>query len=94
MIDHEGVNFTGWFGNLASVGAIVSTFAGWAPPIAATIAFIWYTIQIYESATVQTWLRNRRTRKIAHMKAAVLLMEAQNKGQLPGPGDDEDEKKY
>lgn len=67
------------FGNVASFGTIVSTIFGWLPPIAAAVALLWYFIQIYESTTVQTWLRARRDRKIARMKAAVIMLEAQNK---------------
>lgn len=80
-----GDHVLSWFGNSASIGAVVSTIFGWLPPAAALIALIWYVIQIYESATVQKWIRTRRTRKIARMKAQVLLMEAQDKPSLPGP---------
>ncbi len=79
-----GDHLLSWIGNGASAGAVISTMVGWLPPAAAVIAFIWYVIQIYESATVQKWIRNRRTRKIARMKAQVLMMEAQNKPDLPG----------
>lgn len=74
-----------WLGNTIAVGAVISTIMGWAPAVAAVVALIWYLIQIYESPTVQRWLATRRTRKIARMKAQVLLMEAQNKRALPGP---------
>lgn len=84
MHDGSGDHILSWVGNGASVGAIVSTLAGWLPPAAAFIALIWYVIQIYESNTVQAWVRNKRTRKIARMKARVLMMEAQNKPALPG----------
>lgn len=87
MQETPGGQILSWFGNGASGLAIITTMFGWLPPAAALIAIVWYIIQIYESDTVQSWLRNRRTRKIAHMKAQVLLMEAQNKGDLPGLDD-------
>lgn len=43
-----------------SVAAILGTFAGWLPPLAALAAIIWYAINIYESKTVQAWLAQRR----------------------------------
>lgn len=72
---------------LGGLGTIVTSFLGWLPPTAATVALIWYFIQIYESHTMQRWLLNRRTRKLARLKARVILMEAQGKPALPGPGD-------
>lgn len=65
-----------WLGNGLSAGAIISTFAGWTPSIAAIVALIWYLIQIYESATVQRWLANRRVVKLARLKARVIMLEA------------------
>jgi hypothetical protein len=57
---------------------------GWAPGIAALVALIWYLIQIYESATVQRWVANRRIRKIARMKAKVMMLEARHRDPLRG----------
>ncbi len=71
-----------WVGSGASLGAIASTMIGWLPPIAAFIALVWYMIQIYESDTVQRKLRMRRTRKLARMKAQIIMMEAQNNDPL------------
>lgn len=82
-MDHSTVNQ--WLGNGLSIGAIASTLVGWTPAIAAIVALIWYIIQIYESATVQRWLANRRVRKLARLKARVLMLEAQGKPPLPGP---------
>ncbi len=79
-----GDHILSWVGNGASGVAIVSTLAGWLPPAAALIALVWYVIQIYESDTIQKWIRGRRVRKIARMKARVMMMEAQNKPDLPG----------
>ncbi len=73
-----------YIGNGASGLAIVTTIFGWLPPAAALIAIVWYVVQIYESDTIQKWIKSRRTRKIARMKAQVLMMEAQDKPDLPG----------
>lgn len=77
-MDH-GNQINQWVGNVVSVGAIVGTFMGWAPAIAALVALLWYCIQIYESATAQRWLMSRRLRRIAKLKAQVLLLEAHNR---------------
>lgn len=74
-----------WVGNIFSVGAIVTTIMGLAPAFAALVALVWYLLQIYESATVQRWFATRRVRKLAQLKARVLMMEAQAKSALPGP---------
>jgi hypothetical protein len=73
-----------WLGNGASAVAIIGGFLGWAPAIGALVAAAWYSIQIYESATVQRWVANRRIRKIARMKARVIMLEAQARDPLPG----------
>ncbi len=94
----SGFNINMWVGNGASLGAIIISFAGYIPALAAGVALVWYLIQIFESPTVQRWLRSRRTRQIARMKAQAakltaqaLIMEAKTRGQLPGPGEDPDE---
>jgi hypothetical protein len=74
-----------WVGNIVSVGAIIGTFMGWAPAIAALVAMGWYCIQIYESATVQRIIATRRIRKIARLKARVIMMEAQYRAALQQP---------
>ncbi len=84
MQDAPSDHILSWFGNGASGVAIVSTMFGWLPPAAALIAIVWYLIQIYESVTVQKWLAGKRARKIARLKARVIMMEAQNKPDLPG----------
>ena len=70
-----------WLGNVVSVGAIFGVFWGWLPGIAAFIALVWYVIQIYESATVQRWAAARRLRRIAALRAKIVVLEA--RGQLP-----------
>jgi hypothetical protein len=45
-----------WVSAITVVGAV----AGYLPPIAAVFAIIWYLIQIYESRTVQGWLKREK----------------------------------
>lgn len=94
----NGFNISTWVGNGASLGAIAISFAGYIPALAAGVALVWYLIQIFESHTVQQWIRDRRLRQIARLKAQAvklqaqaLIMEAKARGQLPGPGEDPDE---
>lgn len=61
-------DFNMWLAHGLSGAAIVGTIVGLLPPFAAGIALIWYSIQIYESKTVQTFIRRRRERKIAALK--------------------------
>lgn len=74
-----------WAGNVISAAAIISTFLGWAPAVAALAGGVWYVIKIYESATVQHWVNARRMRKIARLKARVLMLEAQSRPPLQLP---------
>jgi hypothetical protein len=84
MDQHQSI--ASWVSNIVTGGVVTATLFGLAPSFAAVIAFIWYGIQIYESATVQRWLATRRTRKLARLKARVIMLEAQSKASLPGPG--------
>lgn len=46
-----------------SLGAIVGTFTGLLPPLAALMAMVWYAIQIVESETFQHWLHKKKVRR-------------------------------
>ena len=81
-----GDHVLSWIGNGASVSAIAFSIMGWLPPIAAVIAFIWYCIQIYESNTAQKWLSRRRAKKIARLRAALVLLETTD---AASPGGDQ-----
>lgn len=58
-----------------SAGAILGTFLGILPPLAAFAAFFWYLIQIWESHTVQKWwrlhTRQRRTTRVLRRRKWV-----------------------
>lgn len=49
--------------HLASAFAIVGTFIGLLPSIAAGVAILWYAVQVYESHTVQQYIKKRRRKK-------------------------------
>lgn len=51
-------------GDAVSALAVLTSLAGFLPPIAAVFAMIWYAVQIFESRTVQAWLSKRRTTKV------------------------------
>lgn len=44
----------------ASVFAVGGALMGWLPAIAALFTIIWTGIRIYETRTVQRWIRGRR----------------------------------
>ncbi len=45
--------------DIVSAGAVLGTLAGILPPLAAFGAVVWYAIQIWESQTVQGWLKKK-----------------------------------
>lgn len=74
-----------WMTNLVSGGAVAATLLGYVPSLAAIVALLWYFIQISESETVRRWVAARRTRKLARLKARVIMLEAQSHAALPMP---------
>lgn len=49
-------------GDALSVVTVLATLATWLPPLAALFTIIWTSIRIWESKTVQGWLKQRRER--------------------------------
>ncbi len=47
-----------------AAGAILGSIMGYLPAIAALAAIVWYSVQIYESKTVQKYVRLRRIRGV------------------------------
>ena len=43
-----------------SIGTAIATLAGWLPALAALASLVWTTIRIYETKTVQRWLKRGR----------------------------------
>lgn len=46
----------------ASIGVAVGSLIQMLPAIAALASLVWTSIRIYETKTVQDWLKNRRGR--------------------------------
>ena len=42
-----------------SIGTIIATLAGWLPHLAALLSIVWTVIRIYETKTVQSWLKQK-----------------------------------
>lgn len=80
MNDHDvTVYYVGWLiGHIASPLAILGALAGFLPPMAATIAFVWYVIQIGESATFRKWQSRRRRRKIQRLEEHLTQLRKQH----------------
>ena len=68
-------------GDVISAGAILGTILGDLPYVAAFAGMIWYTIQIWESRTVQHWWRTRqmirKAKKITKLRAKEKVIVAQ-----------------
>ena len=70
--------------NATSIGAIVFSWVtywiGLAPIImttlASTVALCYYALVIYNDPIVKRWRHERRLRKIAHLKARIIGLEA------------------
>ena len=43
-----------------SIGTVLATLAGWLPALAALASLVWSIIRIYETKTVQRWLKRGR----------------------------------
>lgn len=88
-MDHQSAST--WVASAISTAAILTSILGWAPAFGALVAAVWYCIKIYESETVQRWVRNRAQRKLARLREKVMILEAKYLAQLPPPeerGDD------
>lgn len=72
-------DFLHWLGHVMSGAAVVGAFVGLLPPIAALVGVVYYSIQIYESPTVQQWNATRRARKIMRYRERIDKLEAASK---------------
>ena len=75
--EHSPISY--WLANIAGAGTIVGAAIGYVPAFAALVALVWYIIQISESKTIQAWIKGRRVRKLAKLKAEAILLEAKLK---------------
>jgi hypothetical protein len=78
-MSNNGVNLSP-IADAISAGAIVGVFVHALPPLAAVIGIAWYLLEIYESKTVQGYLRNRRRRWYRRQRA---LHRAIHKAKTP-----------
>jgi hypothetical protein len=46
--------------DVISIGGVVATITGYLPAVAATLSIVWTSIRIYETKTVQGWVKRRR----------------------------------
>ena len=44
----------------ASVGVVIGTITNYLPATAALLTIVWTCIRIYETETIQKWLKRRR----------------------------------
>lgn len=58
MVDNHETAKT--IGDVLSITTVVGTLAQVLPSIAAIFTIVWTTIRIYETKTVQSWLRRLR----------------------------------
>lgn len=72
-------DFVHWLGHVLSGAAVVGAFVGLLPPIAALVGVVYYSIQIYESQTVQQWKATRRSRKIARLRKEIDRLDTASK---------------
>lgn len=60
MSDHATNEVVRVIGDTASVATAVGTLAGYMPALAAVFTIIWTSIRIYETDTVQAYVKRRR----------------------------------
>jgi len=75
----NGLDLSHWTGHVISIVAVIGSLAGLLPAIAGLAGLIWYCVQLYESKTVQHWLRTRRSRRIAQALMLIQKLEAEDK---------------
>lgn len=46
--------------DVTSIGTVIATIVGWFPHIASFLTIVWMGIRVYETDTVQRWLRRRK----------------------------------
>lgn len=77
----ETIDLPHWTGHVLSLFAWVGALLGMFPAIAGFAALVWYTIQIYESATIQKYMEARRTRiktkRVARLRAEQRVLVAE-----------------
>lgn len=67
--------FMQWVGHSVSLAAIGGALMGLLPSIAAVAALIWYMLEIYESRTIQKFVRARRLQTLVKLRAKAVALE-------------------
>lgn len=49
-------------GDAMSITAIAATIVGWLPSVAVVLSIVWTLIRIYETKTVQAFLKKHRSK--------------------------------
>ena len=77
----DGAHPAAVIADFVSAGAILGTAIGYFPLFAAFVGLVWYSIQIWESRTIQHWAQNRKmvlkAKRIARLKAKEKVIVAQ-----------------
>lgn len=47
-----------------SLAAVIGSLAAWLPPVAALLSILWTLIRIFETETVQAWVKSRRSNEM------------------------------
>lgn len=64
-----------WVMHILSFFAIGGSLFGIIPAVAAILAIVWYLIEIFESPTLQKFIRSRRLRKLVRLRAKAVALE-------------------
>jgi len=65
-----------WLAHSAAFGIVAGWVSGLLSVLALVLPVIWFTIQIYQSHTMQKWLYSRRVQKLAKLEARKLVLLA------------------
>lgn len=64
-----------WTAHIVSPVAFIGTLLGFLPGATAVIIFLFYSVQLYESKSVQKWIANRRERRLQKLRMKIQCLE-------------------
>ena len=64
-----------WAGHALALPAVIGTLVGWFPFIAAFTAFVWYCVQIWESATAKDLRRQLHEWRLRRMQRSIAKIQ-------------------
>lgn len=77
----DAVNSVSVFVHSLMTGGVVAVIAGIIPPIVGLLAIVFYSITIYESRTIQHWLRNHqmkvKAKKLMKLRSKAKVVAAE-----------------